>query len=96
MDLFYAHVAIYNCFGQFPDMVTEKVLAFTRLYRRLISAMQTDRSIDISTSQKIIKEIFPSWHEIMTSRHTEKLWLSIAKILGVKFFMKIFLLYLRL
>lgn len=96
MDLFYAHVAIYNCFRQFPNMVTEKVLAFTRLYRRLISAMQTEPSTDISSSQKIIEELFPTWHEIWTSLHTEKLWLSIAKILGVKFFMNFFLIYLRL
>ena len=95
MDLFYAHAAIYNCFKQFPDMVTEKVLAFTRLYRRLITAKQTDSSADICVPQKIIVEQFPSWHEIWTSHHTEKIWLSVAKILGVKFFMKFFIIYLR-
>lgn len=95
MDLFYAHVAIYNCFKQFPDMLTEKVLAFTRLYRRLITAKQTDMSADISAPQKIIVEIFPTWYEILTSHHTEKLWLSLAKILGVNHFMKFFLIYLR-
>lgn len=95
MDLFYAHVAIFKCFEQFPNMVTEKVLAFTRLYRRLISAKQTDMSADISEPQKIIVELFPSWYEIWTSNQTEKLWLSVAKILGVNSFMKFFLIYLR-
>lgn len=94
MDLFYAHVNIFECFKKFPQMRTEKVLAFTRLYRRLITAKQVEMSADISYPQKIIIERFPSWHEIWTSHHTEKLWLSVAKILGVKTFMKIFLIYL--
>lgn len=95
LDLFYAHAAIYECFKQFPEMITEKVLAFTRLYRRLITAKQTDLSADISVPQEIVAEQFPSWHEILTSHHTEKLWLSVAKILGVNYFMKLFMLYLR-
>lgn len=95
MDLFYAHATIYECFKMFPKMTTEKVLAFTRLFRRLITAKQTEMSADISVPQKIIMEQFPTLHEIWTSQHTEKIWLSVAKILGVNFFMKFFLIYLR-
>lgn len=94
LDLFYAHANIYDCFKLFPDMVTEKVLAFTRLYRRLIIAKQTDPSSDIKIPLKMIKQVFPSWHEIIYSKNTEKLWLSFAKILGVNLFVKLFLKYL--
>lgn len=95
LDLFYAHAAIYVCFKQFPDMITEKVLAFTRLYRRLISAKQTAPSADICAALEIIKQDFPTWHDIITSQNTEKLWLSIAKLLGPTLFTKLFLSYLN-
>ena len=94
IDLFCAHAVIYECFQMFPDMVTEKVLAFTRLYRRLITAKQTDPYADIKASQDLINKNFPSWKEIYTSHDTEKLWLSVAKILRCNLFMKLFLRYL--
>ena len=95
LDLFYAHASIYECFNQFPDMVTEKVLAFTRLYRRLITAKQTEPSADISAPQELITHFFPSWYEILTSRNTKKLWLCSAKCLGTNLFVKLFLRYLK-
>ena len=60
LDLFYAHTTIYDCFKMFPEMVTEKVLAFTRLYRRLITARQTDCTADVEMPLSIIKEGFPT------------------------------------
>lgn len=96
LDLFYAHVAIYECFNQFPDMVSEKVLAFTRLYRRLITVKDVDPSADIQIPLRMISANFPTWREILISCHTEKIWLSIAKLLGVKHFVKMFLVYLKL
>lgn len=95
MDLFYAHAAIYECFKQFPAMKTEKVLAFTRLYRRLITALQTEPSADIKTSRELIKMNFPGWVEIILSHGTEKMWLIAAKILGPQTFIKLFLRYLK-
>lgn len=95
LDLFYAHVAIYQCFGMFPNMVTEKVLAFTRLYRRLITAKQSDLSVDIRYPLRLIKQNYPSWREIIMSHHTDKVWLSIAKIVGANIFVNLFLKYLK-
>ena len=95
IDLFEAHTAIFECFKQFPDMVTEKVLAFTRLYRRLITAIQTEPNADTKAAQNLITQNFPSWREILTSHDTEKLWLSVAKFLGCNLFIKLFLRYLK-
>ena len=95
LDLFYAHAAIYECFQMFPNMVTEKVLAFTRLYRRLITAKQNGMLEDIHVPQDLISRHFPTWYEILSSRHTEKLWLSISKILGTNLFIKMFIKYLN-
>lgn len=96
MDLFYAHAAIYECFSIFPGMVTEKVLAFTRLFRRLIIAHQEDAPADIRVQLEMIRQNYPSWQEIISSHDTKKLWLSIAKLLGVKTFIKAFCAYLRI
>ncbi len=96
LDLFYAHSKIYECFTMFPNMVTEKVLAFTRLYRRLITAKETDPSSDISEPLNLISRLFPTWHEIVKSHNTEKIWLSMSKLLGVDLFVKLFLRYLKL
>lgn len=95
LDLFYAHAAIYECFKTFSGMTTEKVIAFTRLYRRLIIAKQTAPSANIQTQLELVKSYFPTWYEIITSQNTEKLWLSIAKILPARWFLKLFLLYLN-
>lgn len=95
LDLFYAHVSIFEVFKQFPKMTTEKVLAFTRLYRRLIIAKQTDMSADITEPLTIIKQEFPTVQEILSSKKTEKLWLLVAKIMGCNLFVRLFLRYLN-
>ena len=95
LDLFYAHVSIFEVFKQFPKMTTEKVLAFTRLYRRLIIAKQTDRSADITEPLTIVKQNFPTVQEILSSKKTEKQWLLAAKILGCNLFVRLFLRYLN-
>lgn len=95
LDLFYAHAAIYECFQLFPNMVTEKVLAFTRLYRRLVTAKQNGMHENIRVPQELITKFFPTWYEILFSRQTEKVWLLIAKTLGPNLFIKLFLRYLN-
>ena len=95
IDLFNAHATIFECFNEFPCMITEKVLAFTRLYRRLIVAKQTEPTADIREQLDIIKKDFPSWLEILRSRNTEKLWLLSAKALGGRLFINLFLRYLK-
>lgn len=95
LDLFYAHKAIYDCFKMFPDMVNEKVLAFTRLFRRLITAKQTSFDSDITEPLSIVTQGYPSWGDIFASKSNDKLWLSAGKLLGPKLFVKLFLVYLK-
>ncbi len=96
LDLFYAHSAIYDCFHQFPDMKNEKVLAFTRLFRRLITAKSVSPESDITVPLGIINEGYPTWRELLATQGTEKLWLMSGKILGPRLFTALFLQYLRL
>src|SRR5574344_222423 len=94
IDLFNAHYTIYQLFEKYPTMTTEKVLAFTRIFRRLIQAKQECRQADVRIQQQQLIRIFPSFGEISHSNSSEKVWLYTTKILGVKRFMKLFLLYL--
>ncbi len=96
IDLFIAHAAIFKCFDMFPDMVSEKVIAFTRLFRRLITAKQIESSADIHDGIVIIRYYFPTWREIFCSHNTDKLWLSVAKLLGADMFVKMFVYYLKI
>ena len=96
LDLFYAHAAIYDCFKSYPDMATERVLAFTRMFRRLIVARLADGTADIQAPLLLVQQQFPSWRDILLSRHTEKLWLYAAKLLGARRFTKVFVYYLNL
>ena len=94
IDLFNAHYTIFQLFRHYPEMTTEKVLAFTRIFRRLIQAKQECRQADVRIQQQQLIRIFPSFGEISHSNSSEKVWLYTTKILGVKRFMKLFLLYL--
>lgn len=96
IDVFYAHAAIFERFTMFPDMVTEKVQAFTRLFRRLITAKQADNTADILAPLSFVQQHFPSWREILSSHHTKKLWLATAKLSGAERFAKYFIFYLNL
>jgi len=95
IDLFNAHYTIFQLFNHYPNMTTEKVLAFTRILRRLIQAKEECPQADISIQQQQLIHISPSLREISRSENTEKIWLYAAKILGIKCFMKLFLLYLK-
>ena len=95
IDLFNAHYKIFQLFRHYPKMTPEKILAFTRIFRRLIQAKQECPQADVHIQQQQLIRIFPSFSEISCSNSTEKVWLYTAKILGVKCFMKLFLLYLR-
>ena len=95
LDMFYAYATIYECFNHYPKLVSEKVMAFTRLFRRLITAKQTNPSAEIQVPLNYIRKNFPTWREIFVSHNTEKLWLSLAKLLGTNYFIKFFLIYLR-
>lgn len=96
LDLFVAHANIFKCFDMFPDMVSEKVTAYTRLFRRLITAKQAEPSADIHDCIVIVNQYFPTWREIFSSHNTDKLWLSVAKILGPDLFVKMFICYLKI
>lgn len=95
IDLFNAHFAIYQLFKLYPSMTTEKVLSYTRLFRRLIQAKQEFPLADVSLQQKSVAKIKPSCYEIFKSVGTKKIWLYSANLLGVRLFMFLFLKYLK-
>lgn len=95
MDLFNAHYKIYQEFHKYPQFISEKVIAFTRMYRRLIQAKQENPHENISPAHELLKNSFPTYSEILYSKNTEKLWLFLAKLIGCEQFTNLFIMYLN-
>lgn len=89
IDMFNAHYEIYGMFALFPDLYCEKVIAFTRMLRRLITAKSENIDTDVTVQIKLLSRAFPSWLEICKSHGTEKMFLFVAKILGLSSFLSL-------
>ena len=96
IDLFNAHLAICRQLRLFPRLSSELVVAFTRLYRRLITAYAENPNEDITPYRRQLSDIFPSWKTLLRSNAPDKLWLATAKVLGARLFIPVFVNYLRL
>ena len=95
IDLFDAHYSIYGMFSLYPDLYNEKVIAFTRMFRRLIIAKRENPESDIKTQIQLLTNSFPSWKELIKSKGTEKRFLGTAKLLGVKCFLNLDIMWLN-
>jgi len=95
IDMFDAHYDIYQMFILFPDLSNEKVIAFTRMVRRLIQAKRENPMGDIRQRQKDLSKQSPSWREILFSTNTKKSFLCLMKLFGIFLFTKINILWLN-
>lgn len=93
LDLFYAHLSIYTELIKFPMLVPQRAPAFERMFRRLIQAQQSNISADLTKESQQLTSLFPSWTDILKFQGSDKLWLSTAKILGTKIFIKLYIHY---
>ena len=90
LDLFYAHLSIYTELIKFPILTSQQVPAFERMFRRLVQAKQSNITADLAKESKQINNLFPAWKDIFRAQGSSKLWLSTAKILGTKIFIKLY------
>lgn len=95
LDLFYAHLSIYTELIKFPSLVSKRAIAFERMYRRVIQAQQSNITAALTVEYQCLNKLVPSWREILQSKKSKKLWLSIAKVIGIKTFAKLFIHYLK-
>jgi len=84
IDLFEAHLRTYAKMTEYPLLRPARVTAFTRLFRRLISARLSSPQTDIHPYLTAVKPYVPRWSDI-TAHPTA--WIIALKILGPKRFM---------
>lgn len=95
IDLFEAHIRTYRKLTEQPLSKPVRVKAYTRLFRRLISAHIASPQSDIIHYLQEIKHDMPRWTDIFANKgHSSTLWIIMAKLLGVSLFTKTFCWYL--
>lgn len=92
IDLFEAHLRTYRKLTEYALLKPVRVTAFTRLFRRLVSARMTDPDKDIRSYLRQVKPLVPRWTDIAAS---PTLWIVSLKLLGVSLFMKSLCRYLK-
>ena len=95
LDLFQAHLCIYAELIKYPSLASKKVLAFERMFRRLIQAQQSNSSANLAIEFQQLNKLFPNWKDILNSQGNNKAWIFTAKIIGSKIFTKLFIYYLK-
>lgn len=92
IDLFEAHLRTYELIHIFPFLRTVRVRAFTRLFRRLISAQLSAPGTDLRPYFHRLRPYIPRWRDIFLQ---PTFWMISVKILGLSRFTKLFCFYLR-
>ena len=95
IDLFEAHFRTYSKIAIYPLLKPVRVEAFSRLFRRLISARLSAPEADIRPYLEQVKKQVPLWSDIFAN-HNKSLfpWIVTLKILGVNRFARLFTQYL--
>lgn len=96
IDLFDAHCLIFKVFENYPELTKEKVMAFTRLFRRVIQAKFENPQENINKQLFIVNQLFPTYKEILQSNSKDANWLIASKTLGPRLFTILFISYLKL
>ena len=96
MDLYNAHFEIYKEFNNFPSLSSESIIAYTRLYRRLLQAKIENPKENIKNEIRSVSKLFPPINVIIRSKSRDKIWLITAKLLGFKLFSILYNNYMKL
>lgn len=95
IDLFEAHLRTYKKIAECPLVQPIRVKAFTRLFRRLISAKMESKQANIQPYLDELKRYVPTWTDISANKDSSlTLWIILVKLLGVSSFVKTFCWYL--
>lgn len=95
IDLFEAHLHNYKKIEEYPLLKPVRVEAFSRLFRRLISAHLSSPEADIRSYLEQVKNYVPCWSDILANSNKSLFpWIVSVKILGVNAFIRLFSWYL--
>lgn len=95
IDLFEAHLHNYAKINEYSLLKPVRVEAFSRLFRRLISAHLSAPEADVRPYLKQVNNYVPRWQDIFTGNNKSLFpWIVTLKILGVNVFFRLFSWYL--
>lgn len=96
VDYFRAHVKVYKKVYSYEDLRPYRIIAFSRVYRKLITARRTDHKINLEMYIKELEKYMPQWKDIIYTKSDikEKFWFFSVKIFGIKNFTSLYARYL--
>ncbi|MDD2250513.1 MAG: glycosyltransferase family 2 protein [Candidatus Cloacimonetes bacterium] len=97
IDFFKAHMRVYKKFYSYKDLRRYRLTAFSRVYRKLVTAKRIDRNTNLKMYIEEIRKYMPKWKDIVCAESDikEKIWISCVKIIGPKHFMNLYSGYLN-
>lgn len=96
IDFFKAHKKVYEKLFYYEDLKPYRLIAFSRVYRKLITARRINSKADLSPYIQSLEKLIPEWGDIFHSKSgaKERIWFVFVKILGLKNFMNMYTQYL--
>jgi len=93
-----AHMKVYKKLYSYVDLRKYRIIAFSRVFRKLITARRVDFKANMNSYIIELKEVEPKWKDLLFTQSTFKeiLWVLFVKILGIKIFLHLFSRYLNL
>lgn len=98
IDFFRAHIKVYEKFHSYEELRPYKLTAFSRVYRKLITARRLDHEANLSVYINMLGKYIPTWKDVIhtTSGIKERIWVSCVKIIGIKKFLNTYSRYLNI
>lgn len=94
LNLFAAHLKVYNHLFTFDSLKPMRLRAFSRVYRRLIAAKMCEPECKLDNELESLQRLIPDWSDMYHSKDKDqKVWFCAVKLLGVKWFMLLFCRY---
>ncbi len=98
IDFFRAHVKVYEKFYSYEELRSYRLMAFSRVYRKLIIAKRIDYKVSLSMYINMLGKYAPTWKDVIYTKSDikERLWVSCVKIIGIKNFLNLYSRYLNI
>lgn len=98
IDFFRAHVKVYAKLYSYEELRPYRLTAFSRVYRKLITAKRLDYNTDLSIYINMLGKYIPTWKDVIhtASGFKERVWILCVKILGINSFLNIYSRYLNI
>lgn len=98
LDLYRAHFKVYQKLYTFSHLISFRIVAFSRVFRRLIITQRTNPNADLNSYIKELNKYVPDIRDLLIARASmrEIIWFFFVKLFGLSFFMILLIKYLNI